>query len=151
MRPVMLVGSLIVLLGLSTGCSISRAIKQPPPIPVEQAKVGSTRAEIISIFGPPKFSEQNGSDRTDVYKFIDGYHGATKMRVILYAAADVFTLGLAELILWPLEAAALDGKEGKAVATYDENHIVKKLVVTDTDGNPWEDPPESEEPSTGDE
>jgi hypothetical protein len=122
----------------SQGCSINKAINQPPPIDFSPVKIGANRAEVISVLGTPKHSEMTNGEKTDVFEFIDGYPGASKLRVILYAAADVVTLSLAELILWPLESAALDGKPGRAVVTYDEQNVVKSVKISDREGNPWQ-------------
>lgn len=120
------------------GCSISKAINQPPPIDFTNVKVGTTRSDLIAALGSPKHTDVTDTERADVFEFIDGFPSASKMRVVLYAAADVFTLALAELILWPLESATMDGKPGKAIATYDANNVVKTLKVTDRQGKPWE-------------
>jgi hypothetical protein len=36
-----------------------------------------------------------------------------------YLAADVFTIGLAEIILWPLELSLLDSAKCTGIASYD--------------------------------
>jgi hypothetical protein len=48
-------------------------------------------------------------------------HEASKLRAILYLAGDVFTIGLAELIFWPLELTALKESTCTATATYDND------------------------------
>lgn len=122
----------------SQGCSIYKAATAPPPVPVGSVKPGSTRAEVMSVFGLPKNSEQaQSSDRTDVYEFIDGNHEGSKLRIIPYIGADFFTLGLAELVLWPIEVALLQGSEGRAVVTYDQDNRAKSIIVTKKDGSPW--------------
>ena len=89
------------------------------------------------MFGTPKSTDVAQDERTDVFEFIDGNHGASKLRVIPYVAADIFTLGLAELILWPMELAVLQGSEGRAVVTYSQDHRVKTVTITNRDGTPW--------------
>lgn len=44
-------------------------------------------------------------------------------------AADFFTLFLAEIILWPMESAMLQGSKVKAKVEYDEQYKVKKISV----------------------
>lgn len=51
----------------------------------------------------------------DNFKFIDGYHGGYKGRILLYLAGDLFTLGFAEIIFWPMEEFLLQGTENKAI------------------------------------
>ena len=127
----------IGVLFAASGCSIAAAISQPPPLALEKAKIGISRPELISIIGQPTHTDVNNGLKSDYFEFVDGYPTAGKLRVILYAAADVFTLGLAEIILWPLEKLALDGREGKAIANYDAKNFVSWLKITDKDGDPW--------------
>jgi outer membrane protein assembly factor BamE (lipoprotein component of BamABCDE complex) len=138
-----------VLIALATpGCSIYKAATAPPPVAVDNIKVGSTRAEALAVFGMPKttdFAQPN--DRTDVYEFVDGNHSASKLRIIPYVGADVFTLGLAELVLWPMEIALLQGSEGRAVVTFDQDNRVKTVMVTKRDGTPWKSREEAPSPS----
>jgi hypothetical protein len=67
---------------------------------LDNVKVGSTRPEVLSVFGMPKASDVEQEERTEIFEFVDGNNGASKLRIIPYVAAEVFTLGLAELVLW---------------------------------------------------
>lgn len=88
----------------------------------------------MSVFGMPKISDMVVSNgRTDIYEFIDGNHGASKLRIIPYIGADFFTLGLAELVLWPMEIALLQGSEGRAVVIFDQDKRAKAVMVTRRD------------------
>jgi hypothetical protein len=129
----------MLLLAMTTapGCSIYKAATAPPPVPIENIKAGKTRAEIVSVLGMPKSTDQQTNDRTEVYEFVDGNHGAAKLRILPYIGADFFTLGLAELVLWPMELALLQGSEGRAVITYDPNNTARAVIVTKKDGSPW--------------
>ena len=130
--------ALLLMATAAQGCSIYKAATAPPSVAVDNVKVGSTRAEVMSVFGTPKSSDVvQSNERTDVYEFIDGNHGAAKMRIIPYIAADLYTGGLAELVLWPLELGALQGSEGRAVVTYDQENRAQTVVVTKKDGSPW--------------
>src|SRR4051812_8054872 len=121
--------ALILMATATQGCSIYKAATAPPSVPIDTVKVGSTRAEVMSVFGTPKGSDMvQANERTDVYEFIDGNPDAAKLRIIPYIAADFFTIGLAELVLWPLELAALQGSEGRAVVTYDQENRAKKVM-----------------------
>ena len=132
---------------VTPGCSIYKAATAPPPVAVDHIKVGSTRAEAFAVFGMPKTSDlAQSNDRTDVYEFIDGNQSATKLRIIPYIGADFFTIGLAELVLWPMEIALLQGSEGRAVVTYDQDNKVKQVMVTKRDGTPWKS--EEERPNS---
>jgi hypothetical protein len=124
----------------SFGCSIYKAATAPPPIAVDQVKTGSSRSEVMSVLGTPKASDVVREERTDVYEFIDGFDSAAKFRIVPYIAADFFTIGLAELVLWPMEVALLQGSEGRAVVTYGDDNRAKNVVVLKRDGSPWRKP-----------
>ena len=88
------------------------------------------------MFGTPKSSDVvQSNERTDVYEFIDGNDDAAKLRIIPYIGADFFTGGLAELVLWPLELATMQGSEGRAVVTYDQENRAKTVLVTKKTGH----------------
>jgi hypothetical protein len=130
--------ALLLIAAAAQGCSIYKAATAPPSVAVDNVKAGSTRAEVMSVFGMPKSSDVvQSNERTDVYEFIDGNSGAAKLRIIPYIGADLFTLGLAELVLWPVELSVLQGSEGRAVVTYDQENKAKTVMVTKRDGTPW--------------
>ena len=130
---------LLLIATVAAGCSIYKSAHAPPPVPVDIIKAGSSRAEVMSIFGLPKTSDMVVSnERTEIYEFIDGNPDASKLRIIPYIGADFFTLGLAELVLWPMEIAFLQGSEGRAVVTFDQDNKAKTVMVTKKDGTPWQ-------------
>ena len=128
---------LCVLLFLAQGCSVYKAATAPGPLPVENVQVGVHRNQVLSVFGMPRTTEVVKGERTEIFEFIDGNPEASKARIILYLAGDLFTLTLAELIFWPLEMATLQGTEGRAVVTYGPDNRVRALQVTEKDGTPW--------------
>jgi hypothetical protein len=111
---------------VQSACSISAALKQPPPADLQGIGVGTPRMEIISRLGPPNFSDTDAQGRKqDSFEFQSGMHGASKARVILYIAGDLVTLGLAELIFWPLELTLMKSATCSASATYDSSQTQK--------------------------
>lgn len=130
---------IVALLGLTIqGCSISRALSGPAPVAVERVKVGECRNTIVSTLGIPKLTETKPDSKTEIYEFTDGYSNGSKTRVILYIAGDFFTLGLAELVFWPIELAAGDGTKGRAIVSYGLDDIAKSVLLTKADGTPWQ-------------
>lgn len=129
---------LLVFFTTMQGCSIYKAATAPLPLPMEDIKVGQNRNLIISILGTPQSTEKLDDQITDVHEFVDGYRAETKARFLLYIAGDVFTLGLAELLFWPMELAFLQGDEGRAVLTYGPDNIAKTVVLTKKRGVPLE-------------
>lgn len=118
---------------LLTGCSVNRAIKAPEPVEYKEITVGGTRLETMSRLGLPKISNQKGNYKIDTYEFFDGYHSASKARIILYLAGGVFTLGLSEFIFWPLEAAVFEGNQCRATVIYDDNDKIVGYDILDND------------------
>ena len=103
-------GKLGVLLGalLFLGaCSTVMEYNRPAPTDLRQFSVGEKRIDVISSVGAPTTSVKDGDNSCDVYKlYTKGPTGARKGAVILgEAGADLFTLGLAEIVLTPAEAA----------------------------------------------
>jgi hypothetical protein len=124
---------LISVLTISSllGCSVYKAATQPGPAEISDIGVGMPRQMLISKIGAPKMidSDKNGH-KQDIFEFQSGLNQASKVRVVLYLAADVFTLTLAELILWPIELTMLDSATCTGIATYDANFKIENWIVT---------------------
>ena len=85
--------------------------------------------------GAPKFSDTDAQGKKqDTSEFESGLHQGSKARVILYLAADLFTLGLAELILWPMEMTVMERATCNGLATYDQSLKVETWVISQKDG-----------------
>ena len=114
------------------GCSVYKAATQPGPADLSGIGVGTPRQIIISRLGTPKMIDTDAKGhKQDIFEFSSGMHQATKVRVVLYLAADVFTLTLAELLLWPLEMTLLESATCTGIANYDLNLKVQSWMVTD--------------------
>jgi hypothetical protein len=121
---------LVLIMYAQTGCSVYWALKQPPPKDLEGLGVGTSRQELLVRLGAPQFSETDAQGRKqDMFEFQSGMHQATKVRALLYAGADFFTLGLAELVLWPMELTVMKDATCNAVATYDASQIADSWKV----------------------
>ncbi len=125
---------------LLSGCSIYQAAHAPAPVEYKKVHVGSTRNETISILGFPKMTNNNGNQKVDTFEFFDGFHQASKARIILYLAGDIFTAGLAELIFWPLEENAFDGKQCRGTVSYGTDEHVINYDITDSKSVPLWNP-----------
>ncbi|MEK6804836.1 MAG: hypothetical protein AABZ34_19580 [Nitrospirota bacterium] len=127
--------AIIFILLSQSACSVYKAASQPGPADITGIGVGSRRIEVITRLGAPKFSDTDQSgQKQDTFEFQSGFHQASKARVILYIAADVFTLCLAELILWPIELTVMERASCVAVATYDPTQRVEAFALTQKDG-----------------
>ena len=113
----------------SGGCSIGKAAKQPSLKDLSVLDKGTPRGRVISELGKPTFSEEQDGKTIDWYQFVQGYHTATKVgRALFHGAADVFTLGLWELVANPIEDTAT-GTEMSVEVRYDEYEKVETTVV----------------------
>jgi hypothetical protein len=132
--------SLILLVSFHlslSGCSIWAAAHAPSPVEYKSVHAGDSKVKVVSVLGSPKMSLSTASGTTDHFEFTDGHHPATKARILFYLAGDIFSVGLGELIFWPLEELALDGSFGLADVDFDRNNDVQKIVVKGRSGDLW--------------
>jgi hypothetical protein len=105
---------------ISSGCASYVAMNQPAPTDDQLVGIGMHRAEVEQILRTGGSAYQEPNDHVRVrYEYSDGAHQGTKARVLLYIAADLFTLFLSELIFWPIELAVQQNAERTAAADYD--------------------------------
>lgn len=128
--------AIIGCLSLLSGCSIYEAVHAPSPVDYTLVQVGITRAKVISTLGIPKLTDSKNNQRVDTFEFSDGLNPLSKGRIILYLAGDIFTIGLAELIFWPLEANAFDGKLCRGTVSYNGSDLVSNYDILDSKGVP---------------
>jgi hypothetical protein len=120
----------VIILLTNSACSVYKAATQPPPADLPGMGVGTQRVEVINRLGAPTFSDTDpAGKKQDTFKFESGLHNGSKARIIPYLAADFFTLGLAELILWPMEMTVMERATCIANVTYDESQKVEHWVV----------------------
>jgi hypothetical protein len=96
---------LALVLFTNTGCSVYMAAKQPDAKDLSVLKPGIHRSRIIAELGAPIWSGEKDGDKADVFVFKQGYSGAARTaRAVFHGTADVFSLGLWEVISTPTEA-----------------------------------------------
>jgi hypothetical protein len=125
----------VIVMLTNLGCSVYKASTQPPPADLTGIGIGTRRVEVITRLGAPKFSDTTPEGKKqDVFEFESGLHAGSKSRIILYLAADIVTLTLAEIILWPMEMTVLERAKCIANATYDESQKVESWVLAQKEG-----------------
>lgn len=86
---------------------------RPTPINLNQFRLGESRESVIERIGPPgaQVKESDGA-RCDLYRlYTKGYGALGKVPIAVgEGLADVMTLGLAEIVLSPTEAATKNAK-----------------------------------------
>lgn len=99
---------IVLVVCVVSGCSIYMEATRPTPIKLAKFSPGDSRTSVMEQLGEPvTTSKGEGGARCDLYLlYITGYGTAGKAPIVVgEAAADFFTLGLAEIVLSPTEAA----------------------------------------------
>jgi hypothetical protein len=119
-----------------SGCSVYMAAHQPEQKNFAVLTEGTHQSLVRTELGLPVWSgkDDQGFD-VDVFQFVQGYtKGAKVGRAVWHGIADVFTIGLWEIIGTPVETIA-SGTKIKATVTYDEQQKVKTVKLHDDKGN----------------
>lgn len=131
--------TLLLLTGLvclpSQGCSVYLAASQPEKVDVKAIEGGGmSRDAVIARLGAPTSSiENDDGTRTDIYQFYEGSETGWKVgRAAFHATADVFTLGLWEIVGTPTEMA-VKGDKVTARAEFDKNDKLVNFEVLGVD------------------
>jgi hypothetical protein len=120
----------VIIMLTNSACSVYKAATQPSPADLAGMSIGTQRVEVINRFGAPTFSDTDpAGKKQDTFKFESGLHQGSKARIIPYLAADFFTLGLAEPLLWIMELTVMERATCIANVTYDESQKVEHWVV----------------------
>lgn len=115
----------------TSACSVYMAASQPDKKNLSALEsTGMHRDTVVAQLGAPTSStEHPDGTRTDVYEFYEGSATGWKVgRATFHAVADVFTLGLWEIIGTPTEMV-IKGDKRIARARYDRNSILTEFEV----------------------
>ena len=125
----------------SSGCGVYMAFTQPPPVDTAALESGSgwNRAVVIEKLGVPKSSIRNADGtREEMYEFYEGSSTGWKVgRGIFHLGADIFTIGLWEIVATPSEYL-LRGDKITAQATFDQNDRLTSFQVLGRETKPLE-------------
>ena len=117
-----------LVLGFSS-CSVMKASHQPEKKNLGLLRPGAPRTHLIAEVGAPVWSEQRNGETVDVFVFRQGYSKWTKAaRVAGHSVADIYTLGLWELVGTPIETIA-DGVEIKLQVASDPQGKIQTIEV----------------------
>jgi len=97
---------LFIIISVS-GCSTVMEANRPTAVNIRKYQIGEKRIDVVASIGATANSVKDGSDSCDVYRlYTRGTSKAGKVGIIFgEAAADFFTIGLAEVVATPTEAA----------------------------------------------
>jgi len=105
------------------------AAKQPAAKKLDLFQAGTPRDILIGEFGPPIVSEEREGKKTEIFRFVHGYSKTVKTgRVIFHSVADIFTLGLWEVVGMPTETV-FSGSEMAFQVSYDDSSNVDEVII----------------------
>jgi hypothetical protein len=115
----------LAFLALLCSCAPVMEATRPDPVDLSQFVPGENRLNVIAEVGNPLATEKDGKQSCDVYKlFTHGPEAAGKGAIAAgEAVADVFTLGLTEVVFTPAEAATRNSKH-TVIFCYENNKLV---------------------------
>ncbi|MGO9175648.1 MAG: hypothetical protein ACLQED_05830 [Desulfobaccales bacterium] len=126
MKKVWILSFLLVLV---TGCSVVMATQQPGRKDLSVLSKGVERSRVIAELGSPLITDVVDGKKQDVFAFKQGYStGAKAGRAVFHGVADVFTLGLWEVVGTPVEAV-FHGSEVKVRVLYDKDDKVDSILT----------------------
>lgn len=112
------------------GCSVFMAANQPGYKNVEIIRQGTYRTQMINEFGAPVKTTKNPDGTVcDIFSFTQGYSGGAKtVRAITHGLADLFTLGLWEVIGTPSELV-FTGNNVSYQTCYSKDETITTIVL----------------------
>ncbi|OEU70744.1 MAG: hypothetical protein BA863_14765 [Desulfovibrio sp. S3730MH75] len=135
---------LLLAIGLTlfgaSGCSVYMAANQDDAKEMSIITEGQPRSVMLGEFGQPvsTVTRSDGTVEYDVFSFRDGYSGGAKAgRALFHGVADVFTLGLWEIVGTPVEAVA-NGDQMSYKIFYDEHGEVSNIVPLSKDAQKYD-------------
>ena len=132
-RYLLLAALMTIFIVPVSGCAVYMAAKQPAAKNIELFKVGTPRKALWAEFGQPFISEEAEGKQIEIFIFVQGYSKAAKTgRVILHGAADIFTLGLWEIVGTPTELI-FNGNEMIFHVRYDDSDHVDEVNILKKD------------------
>lgn len=129
MRKLCLLLLASVVLYSMSGCAVYMATNQPRKRNLVVLKPGTERDLVVAELGAPVTSEVTADGKKEIYTFIQGYGKLAKAsRALFHGTADLFTIGLWEVIGTPVEGA-FDGKQISVRVIFDANGKVKESTT----------------------
>jgi hypothetical protein len=124
---------IIIIVMLLCACSPVMEANRPDPIDLNKFIPGEKKFDVLAEIGNPVASTPDGGNSCDIYKLFT--HGPESVGKGAIAAgeivADIFTLGLAEVIFTPVEAATRNSKH-TVVFCYDPDAKLVSVKESDT-------------------
>jgi hypothetical protein len=134
------IGMVCLFALLSASCSVYMAAHQPDLKDMTPIKPGVHQSIVHTELGPPVWSGEESDCFVEIYRFTQGYsQGAKTGRAVFHGVADVFTLGLWEVVGTPVETIA-SGDKMTVKVYYDDKFYATKVDVFTENKNTQEQP-----------
>ncbi len=118
---------------LFPACSAYMAINQPEKKDVGVLSKDISRTIVMSELGQPVGTIVKDGNRTDIFHFHKGSDGGWKAgRAAFHAIADVFTIGLWEIVGMPMEGI-IKGDMVRVIVLYDADDNIKTVTYQSGD------------------
>ncbi|MFH1231477.1 MAG: hypothetical protein V1709_08295 [Planctomycetota bacterium] len=118
----------VTILLTQQGCAVFMAATQPDYKNMNVLEKGTPRANVVAELGQPVLTGEKNGKKSDVFSFVQGYGKGNKAcRALFHGAADVFSLGLWEVIGTPAESIA-KGRKTKVEVIYDSEDRVEQAT-----------------------
>ncbi len=113
MKSLLTVCVVLLLASWMAACSVVMEATRPTPVDLNYFQTGMTRDQVLDKLGAPDTTAiESDEESCDFYKlYTRGYGAGGKVPIaVAEAAADFFTIGLAEAVLTPTEGVTRNEK-----------------------------------------
>ena len=143
MKSILLFCAALLLASSMVACSVYMEATRPTPTDLNYFQVGMTRDQVMAKLGAPDTTQvQPDQTSCDFYKlYTRGYGAGGKIPIaVAEAAADFFTIGLAEVALTPTEGVTKNEKHPVQFC-YKGQDLVRIVADTPPNASPDQNPP----------
>jgi SmpA / OmlA family len=143
MKSILLFCAALSLASSMVACSVYMEATRPTPTDLNYFQVGMTRDQVLAKLGAPDTTQvQPDQTSCDFYKlYTRGYGAGGKVPIaVAEAAADFFTIGLAEAALTPTEGVTKNEKHPVQFC-YKGQDLVRIVADTPPTASPDQNPP----------
>jgi outer membrane protein assembly factor BamE (lipoprotein component of BamABCDE complex) len=129
MKKIIVIALSCMAIILLPSCAVVQATKQPEKKNLSVLHIGVPRTAVIAELGAPVLTETKNGEKVDVFKFFQGYSKTAKTaRALAHGVADVYTLGLWEVVGTPIEGIA-NGEKNQLEVHYKNNKVSKVVPL----------------------
>lgn len=123
----------LALASAVVGCSPFLEASRPDPVDLSQFSVGQNHIDVVKVLGPPLTTAKDHENSCDLYQLYTRGPGPGGKAAFAAgeAIADVFTIGLAEVVFTPTEIVTKDAKHSVMMCYGPDDKLVS-VEASDT-------------------